>query len=103
MQEERNVVNRDILGSANLISVLQNGRLIRNVAADSILVSSESDLQELTACQPGSVAFTAGGNRAWQKNPAGEWVLAQGSSMQIVRGTGLYLDGHTLVMQESEG
>ena len=102
MLEERKNVNRDMLKSAKLIDVIQNGRLIKNIAADRILVSSASDLQGLADCNPGSVAFTAGGNRVWQKNPTGEWVLAQGTAMQVVQGMGVYLDGHTLVMQESE-
>ena len=55
--------------------VVQDGTLMRDVPAPSVLVSAESDLAELPECYPaGTVAYTAGFGGMWQLNAAGEWI-----------------------------
>ena len=102
MREETNNFNRELLPSARVIDMVQDQRLIRNVPAATVLVSGEGDLEALKECRPGSIAFTAGGNQAWQKGPDGAWAAVRRPVMQIMQGLDIYLDGHTLVMQESE-
>ncbi len=102
MQEETNHFNRDMLASAKVIDMVQDQRLIRNVPAATVLISEESDLSMLSGCRPGCIAFTAGGNQAWQKGPDGTWSAVRRPVMQIMEGLDIYLDGHTLVMRESE-
>ena len=67
MQKETYGFNRDLLASAKVIDMVQDQKLIRNVPAATVLVSGENDLNVLKDCGPGSIAFTAGGNQAWQK------------------------------------
>ncbi len=102
MREEKNNFNRELLPSVRVIDMVQDQRLIRNVPAATVLVSGGGDLDALKECWPGSIAFTAGGNQAWQKGPDGAWSSVRRPVMQIMQGLDIYLDGHTLVMQESE-
>ena len=50
--------------------------LIQDSPTPSVLVRSESDLAGLPAYPPGSVAYTAGWNKMWQKSAEGQWVSA---------------------------
>ena len=73
MQETVNTVNLEMLRSASVIDVIKDGRLVRNVPATRILVTSESDLSHLQCC-PGSIAYTAGFQSAWQLAADGRWI-----------------------------
>lgn len=49
-----------------------DGNLITPVPAQSIMVSSSSDLSSLD-CAPGTVAYTAGFGNMWQLAADGTW------------------------------
>ena len=40
---------------------------------NTVLVTGESQLSELTGFEPGSIAFTAGYANMWQLDPDGTW------------------------------
>lgn len=39
-----------------------------------LMIEDESELEEMTSCAPGTIAFTAGRKKAWQLAANGEWV-----------------------------
>lgn len=39
-----------------------------------VMIEDESELEEMTSCAPGTIAFTAGRKKAWQLAANGEWV-----------------------------
>lgn len=51
------------------------GALVKNCNMPSVMVRTESDLEDLpsSAYPPGSIAFTAGMGSVWQKDADGEW------------------------------
>lgn len=102
MKTETNTFNPEMMASSQIIDVVQDHRLIRNVPASTVMVSAQSDLADLTDCAPGSVAFTAGGGLAWQLAANGEWAPIQNPAIHVVQGVGIMISGHTLVIQASE-
>lgn len=54
---------------------IKDGVLNRGTNAPSVMVTSETDLADLTEIYtPGTVAYTAGFKAMWQLNAAGAWV-----------------------------
>lgn len=63
----------DLVHNKSLISYVKNDRIIRNVPIQTVLVSSDSDLELLQDYSPGTIAYTAGYQQMWQKSPNGTW------------------------------
>ena len=59
--------------SMDEIDYVLSGTLHKGTNAGTIMVGSSSDLSLLTDYNPGSIAFTAGFEAAWQKKPDGTW------------------------------
>ena len=53
---------------------VKGSTLYHGSRAASILVTSQSDLSELTGYEPGAVAYTAGFGSMWQLAANGNWV-----------------------------
>lgn len=54
--------------------VVSGGSLIRDLTAPAVMVTAESDLDDLPAYPAGTLAYTAGFGSMWQLSAAGEWV-----------------------------
>lgn len=52
---------------------VKNGEVFVGANASSILISAESDLQQLEGYSPGSIAHTAGYKRMWELSTDGAW------------------------------
>lgn len=52
---------------------VKDGEIIRNAPSDGVLVGSSSDLELLTAFEPGTLAFTSGFEHMWMKNITTGW------------------------------
>lgn len=63
----------DLVNSKGTTDILKNGKLYKNAPMRMVLVSSQSDLSSLTEYETGSIAYTAGLNKMWQKAPDGTW------------------------------
>lgn len=55
------------------IDYVKNGEVFVGASASSILISTESDLQQLEGYSPGSIAHTAGYKRMWELSAGGMW------------------------------
>ena len=55
------------------IDYVKNGEVNVGADASSILISAESDLQQLEGYSPGSIAHTAGYKRMWELSTDGVW------------------------------
>ena len=70
--------SRLVIPSSSNIDYVKNGKIYKNIyknesSSQSILISSEEDLNLLTSYSPGTIAFTAGFSSMWQKNVDGNW------------------------------
>ena len=69
--------SRLVIPSSNNIDYVKDGKIYkdiyRNRSSQSILISSEEDLNLLTSYSPGTIAFTVGFSSMWQKNVDGNW------------------------------
>lgn len=63
----------DLVNSRGTTDILKNGKLYKNTPMLMVLISSQSDLSSLTDYEAGSIAYTAGFNKMWQKAPDGTW------------------------------
>lgn len=63
----------DVVNARGNVDYLQNGVIHKNADTQMVLVSSQSDLSQLTDYAPGTIAFTAGFGSLWQKAPNGTW------------------------------
>ena len=52
---------------------VKGGELFKDSVVGSVMVESESDLENLTQYEAGSIAYTAGYGNVWQKDADGEW------------------------------
>ena len=68
---------RLVIPSSSNIDYVKNGKIYKDIykneSSQSILISSEEDLNLLTSYSPGTIAFTAGFSSMWQKNVDGNW------------------------------
>ena len=64
----------DVVSTVGASDYVQNGEIKKNAVAQSIMVESESDLENLTGYAAGSIAYTAGFGSMWQLDADGEWV-----------------------------
>lgn len=68
---------RLVIPSSSNIDYVKDGKIYKNIykneSSQSILISSEEDLNLLTSYSPGTIAFTAGFSSMWQKNVDGNW------------------------------
>lgn len=55
-----------------------NGKVITNSGSKSVLVETENDLALLGSYEAGTIAYTAGFVKAWQKNSSGQWIQMVG-------------------------
>lgn len=60
------------------IDYVQDTKLVTGAMPSSIMISDESDLDELTEYTPGSIAYTAGFGEMWQLGADGTWVALGG-------------------------
>lgn len=60
--------------TVGITDYLKDGKRHRIAEQDAILVSSVSDLDLLGDVKIGSIAYTAGFAKMWQKDIDGEWV-----------------------------
>lgn len=71
--------SRLVIPSSNNIDYVKDGKIYKNIykneSSQSILISSEEDLNLLTSYSPGTIAFTAGFSSMWQKNVDGNWEI----------------------------
>lgn len=69
--------SRLVIPSSNNIDYVKDGKIYKDIyknrSSQSILISSETDLNLLTSYSPGTIAFTAGFSSMWQKNVDGNW------------------------------
>lgn len=69
--------SRLVIPSSNNIDYVKDSKIYKNIykneSSQSILISSEEDLNLLTSYSPGTIAFTAGFSSMWQKNVDGNW------------------------------
>ena len=69
--------SRLVIPSSSNIDYVKNGKIYKDIykneSSQSILISSEEDLNLLTSYSPGTIAFTAGFSSMWQKNVDGNW------------------------------
>ena len=63
----------DVVQNRGVIDYVQDGVIINNSVASTVLVSSQSDLSALDDYAPGTIAYTAGYKNMWQKAPNGSW------------------------------
>lgn len=59
------------IGSTDYIN--SNGEIQHNEEQVAVMVRNESDLSNLTAYAPGTIAYTAGFSAIWQKGYDGNW------------------------------
>lgn len=64
----------DLVNTAANIDYVSGGKIMRNSGARMVLVESQSQLSSLSNYDPGTIAFTAGFVKMWQKSPGGTWV-----------------------------
>lgn len=57
-----------------------NGKIITNSGGKSVLVETENDLVLLGAYEPGTIAYTAGFVKVWQKDSSGQWIQMVGGA-----------------------
>lgn len=69
--------SRLVIPSSNNIDYVKDGKIYkdiyRNRSSQSILISSETDLNLLSSYSPGTIAFVAGFSSMWQKDVNGFW------------------------------
>ena len=69
--------SRLVIPSSSNIDYIKDGKIYKDIyknrSSQSILISSEEDLNLLTSYSPGTIAFTAGFSSMWQKNVDGNW------------------------------
>lgn len=69
--------SRLVIPSSSNIDYVKDGKIYKDIykneSSQSILISSEEDLNLLTSYSPGTIAFTAGFSSMWQKNVDGNW------------------------------
>ncbi len=53
---------------------VQNGVIYTGAKAESVMVTSQSDLEQLSGYAPGTIAYTAGFTDMWQLAADGTWV-----------------------------
>lgn len=70
---ESNASYVDVVNTVGDMGFVKDGKLYKHSDATSIMVNSSSELASL-ACEPGSVAFTAGFENMWQLDASGQWV-----------------------------
>ena len=51
-----------------------NGNVYVHVKHAEVMVTSESDLTNLSGYAPSTIAYTAGLNKVWQLDASGNWV-----------------------------
>lgn len=70
-----NIVKENILSKIGQTDYVKNGELHTGGTAPSIMVSAETDLDNLPDIYPpGTVAYTAGFQDMWQLDTDGNWV-----------------------------
>ena len=69
--------SRLVIPNSSNIDYVKDGKIYKDIyknrSSQSILISSEEDLNLLTSYSPGTIAFTAGFSSMWQKNVDGNW------------------------------
>ena len=69
--------SRLVIPNSSKIDYVKDGKIYKDIyknrSSQSILISSEEDLNLLTSYSPGTIAFTAGFSSMWQKNVDGNW------------------------------
>lgn len=66
--------NKTKVMSAGMNDVVIDGVLIKDMPAPSVLVTAQTDLANLPAYPPGTIAYTAGFKAMWQLDASGGWV-----------------------------
>lgn len=69
------VVIETVLSKIGQTDYVQDGELHRGGTAPSVMVTAQTDLENLPDdYPPGTIAYTAGFKAMWQLSAAGEWV-----------------------------
>ena len=58
----------------NETDYIRNETLYRGSGSGSVMVTSSSDLSDITGYAPGTIAYTAGFGSMWQLAASGSWV-----------------------------
>lgn len=64
----------DVVQNRGVTDYVQDGIIVNNSVTETVLVSSQSELELLGNYSPGTIAYTAGYKQMWQKAPNGSWV-----------------------------
>ena len=66
--------NKTKVLSGSMNDVVHGNVLVKDTPAPAVLVSDQSDLENLPAYPAGTIAYTAGFQAMWQLNAAGSWI-----------------------------
>ena len=66
----------DQVQNVGSVDYVKDGQVISGASQESVLVSGQSDLAELSKAgyEPGTIAYTAGFKAMWQLDVSGLWV-----------------------------
>lgn len=64
----------DLVSTQSMTAYVQDGAIVKKSPIAMVLVSSESELDLLDDFAPGTIAYTAGFAKMWQKAPNGNWI-----------------------------
>ena len=72
---EKNRINDTVIDTVqtDIDYVDGDGDLHIHVKSPEVMITAESDLENLTGYEPSTIAFTAGYDNMWQLGADGEW------------------------------
>lgn len=73
-EDGRNIHYQDVVNTRGNTDYVKNGEVYKNNPSQSVMVSEQSDLADLTDYGVGTIAYTAGFKKLWQKSADGTWV-----------------------------
>lgn len=73
-EDGRNIKYQDVVNTRGNTDYVKNGEVYKNNPSQSVMVSGQSDLAGLTNYGVGTIAYTAGFKKLWQKSASGTWV-----------------------------
>ena len=68
----------DQVQSVGNLDYVANGKVIVNSGGKSVMIETENDLVLLGSYEAGTIAYTAGFVKVWQKNSSGQWIQMVG-------------------------
>ena len=83
MRKRRDLINGgsdyiDQVQSVGNLDYVANGKVIVNSGGKSVMIETENDLALLGSYEAGTIAYTAGFLKVWQKNSSGQWIQIVG-------------------------